>query len=121
MTIARREVLLRVVLGTAAAMTLGIVPARALDEAAATDHVRTTIDQVLALVADAGTSESKAPALLAIMRSRAAMPEIARFAAGVVWRDMNEDQQNRFTDAFARFLSVVYARRFQEYSRASRC
>jgi phospholipid transport system substrate-binding protein len=106
----------RVVLGAAAAMTIGIVPARALDEAAATDHVRATIDQVLALVAEEGSSESKAPALLAIMRSRAAMPEIARFAAGVVWRDMNDDQKKRFTEAFERFLAVVYARRFQEYS-----
>jgi phospholipid transport system substrate-binding protein len=87
-----------------------------LDEAAAAGHVRATIDQVLALVAEGGSTDSKAPALLAIMRSRAAMPQIARFAAGVVWRDMNEDQQKRFIDAFENFLAVVYARRFQEYS-----
>lgn len=114
--IGRREILRRVVLGSAAAMTLGIVPAQALDEAAATDHVRSTIDQVLALVAEGGSSESKAPALLSIMRSRAAMPQIARFAAGVVWREMNDDQQKRFTEAFENFLAVIYARRFQEYS-----
>jgi phospholipid transport system substrate-binding protein len=29
---------------------------------------------------------------------------------------MNEDQQGRFVAAFKRYLSVIYARRFQEYS-----
>lgn len=116
MKFGRRELLLRAMLGAAAAMSVEIVPARALDEAAATGHVRATIEQVLALVADPGSTDAKAPALLEIMRSRAAMPQIARFAAGIVWRDMNEDQQKRFIGAFERFLSVVYARRFQEYS-----
>jgi phospholipid transport system substrate-binding protein len=116
MTIGRRELLQRAMLGAAATMCVGLAPAWALDEAAATGHVRATIEKVLALVADPGTSDSKASALLAIMRNSAAMPEIARFAAGVVWRDMNEDQQKRFTEAFERFLAVVYARRFQEYS-----
>ncbi|NIP77004.1 MAG: hypothetical protein GTN90_13930, partial [Xanthomonadales bacterium] len=47
---------------------------------------------------------------------RAAMPQIARFAAGTAWRSMNEDQQRRYTTAFAKFIAGVYAGRFDQYS-----
>lgn len=116
MTIDRRELLGRAMIAAVAVLTIGVRPAFALSESAATDHVRATIDELLSLARDPGGADAKAPALLAIMQQRAAMPQIARFAAGVVWRDMSEDQRTRFEGAFARFLSVVYARRFQEYS-----
>jgi len=51
-----------------------------------------------------------------ILDRYAAMPQIARFSAGLAWRDMSEAQQDRFTDAFGHYLSTVYARRFQDYS-----
>lgn len=118
MTIHRRELFGRAIMGLAIVMGAGVYPAFALSKSDAADYVRVTIDELLTLAGTPGDADSKAPALLEIMQRRAAMPQIARFAAGVVWRDMTEDQQTRFVHAFERFLSVAYARRFQEYSGA---
>lgn len=96
--------------------TLVATPAAALDGDAAKAHVRTTVDEVLALVRSPGEPSSKAAALRSILEQRAAMPQIARFAAGTLWRDMSDAQQKAFVDAFSHYLSTIYARRFQEYS-----
>jgi len=114
MTIQRRTLL-----GAGAAMVgAALWPWRAgaLTDEAARKHVRTTVDKVLALVQAPGDTRSKAEELRGLLESTAAMPQIARFAAGVAWRDMSESQQERFTDAFTHFVSTVYARRFQDYS-----
>ncbi|MFQ5567044.1 MAG: phospholipid-binding protein MlaC [Paracoccaceae bacterium] len=118
MLIDRRDLLSRTALAVVAGMAVGMAPALAdaLSEDEATAHVRSTIDEIVALVDSPGDSASKAPRLLAIMERRAAMPQIARFAAGVAWRGMTEDQQTRFVAAFGTFVSRVYASRFQEYA-----
>lgn len=102
--------------GIAAAVLLRAPGARALGPDAAQAHVRMTVDRVLALVKEAGSPESKAGRLAAILKDVAAMPQIARFAAGVAWRDMSDAQQGRYSEAFLNYLSTVYARRFQDYS-----
>lgn len=114
MTIARRNVL---GLGLAgfAWMRSGM-PALALSPADASAFVQATVDEVLALVKSGASTDEKAAKLRQIFDARAAMAQIAKFAAGRAWRDMSDDQQSRYSDAFAGFLSRVYARRFQEYS-----
>lgn len=118
MLIDRRDVIQRALLGATVGIIAGTVPSVgfALSEVAAATHVGETIDELLALTELPGSTDAKAPPLLEIMERRAAMPQIARFAAGIAWREMNADQQGRFVAAFSQFLSVVYARRFQEYS-----
>ncbi len=118
MRIDRRDLLNRTALAVVAAATAGLAPSlsHALSEDEATAHVRSTISEILTLVDGPGDTASKAPRLLAIMERRAAMPRIARFAAGIAWRGMNDDQQTRFVVAFGKFLSWVYAGRFQEYT-----
>ncbi|MEO0821255.1 MAG: ABC transporter substrate-binding protein [Pseudomonadota bacterium] len=103
-------------LGTGLSAGLGAGPAWALDAAAAKAHVQSSVDEVLALMAAGGDSGGRAERFRAILENRAAMPQIARFAAGRVWREMSADQQARYSDAFAHYISTVYARRFQEYS-----
>ncbi|MEM1343614.1 MAG: ABC transporter substrate-binding protein [Pseudomonadota bacterium] len=100
----------------AAPVAIAARSAWALDETEAREHVRATVDEVLALVRAPGASSAKAGQFRAILERRAAMPQIARFAAGVAWREMNERQQSGYTDAFSHFVSTVYAKRFQEYS-----
>ncbi|MEM9762726.1 MAG: ABC transporter substrate-binding protein [Pseudomonadota bacterium] len=95
---------------------LAPTPARALDAADATSHVRSTIDEVLALVKSPGAAADKADAFRAILEKRAALPQIARFAAGTLWREMSDAQQSAYTAAFKHYVSSVYASRFQEYS-----
>ncbi|MEM9044108.1 MAG: ABC transporter substrate-binding protein [Pseudomonadota bacterium] len=98
------------------AWTLGTQPALALDEAQAKAHVEQSIADVLDVVQSNGDADSKASKLKKVMETRAAMPQIARFAAGRAWRDMSDDQQKRYTDAFSRAVSTAYARRFQNYA-----
>ena len=116
--IARRAVLqlAGAALGLAAAGVFVPAPAFALAEDQAKALVQQTVDEVLDLVQAPGSGEEKSARLRSIMERRAALPQIARFAAGPVWRGMSEDQQDRFVDAFSDYISKIYARRFQEYS-----
>ena len=92
------------------------VAAPALTGDEATEFVRTTIEKVAELLESPGDSAEKADRLRAIMESRAAMPEIARFVAGPAWRGMSDSQQTQFVEAFTQFVSSVYAGKFAEYS-----
>ena len=108
----------RIFLGLVAAASLGLgaSTAQALTEDQARAHVASTIEQLTTLLETSGTSASRAPELRRIMEERANMPLIAKFSAGRGWREMDENQQSRFTDAFAKFVSETYSRRFDEFS-----
>ncbi|MEL6217811.1 MAG: ABC transporter substrate-binding protein [Pseudomonadota bacterium] len=91
-------------------------PAYALEADDARAHVERAVDAVLNLVRAPGDAASKADKLRQVLDQYAAMPQIARFAAGLAWRDMSDAQQAKYTDAFEHFLSTVYARRFSDYA-----
>ncbi len=118
MLIDRRDLLNRTAMALIAGATAGLAPSlcHALSEDEATAHVRGAIKEIMVLVDGPDDSALKAPQLLAIMERRAAMPQIARFAAGIAWRGMSEDQQTRFVAAFGGFISRIYSNRFQEYA-----
>ncbi len=109
----RRELL---ALGAGAAALLAAGPAAALSEDEARGHVQATIDDLLALLKVKGVAASIAPKLRSIMERRANMPQLARFSAGRIWLEMSEDQRARYSEAFAHFVSVIYARRFKDVS-----
>lgn len=90
-------------------------PALALTEGEARALVEQTLDELLAMLQTPGDLSVRAPALRKVMEKRANMPLIAKFAAGRVWREMNEDQQARYSDAFSHFVSETYARRFVDF------
>ncbi len=117
MRIDRRDLLNRTALAVIAGVTVGLAPSlsHALSEDEAIAHVQITVDKVAGLVESHGDIASKASRLLTIMERRAAMPQIARFAAGIAWRGMNDDQQTRFVAAFGKFISRIYAARLQDY------
>jgi len=113
MNITRRSL----VAGTAAIAVMAPAGAAfALSEGDAKAHVSKTLDDLLALLRTPGNATSRAPRLRQIMETRANVPQLAKFSAGRVWREMSGDQQSRFVDAFSHFISVTYARRFNEYS-----
>ncbi|MBY8974451.1 ABC transporter substrate-binding protein [Rhodobacteraceae bacterium NNCM2] len=97
-------------------LMMGANAAFALDDAAAKAHVQQAVDEVIEIVQSNGDTKAKARALQSVMEERAAMPQIARFAAGLAWRDMSDDQKKRYTEAFSHGISVIYARRFQSYA-----
>lgn len=110
----RRSVLVGAMAAGAVGLSGRIAAALSGDEA--TSHVQKAVDAVLEIVRSGGDAAQKAAKLREVLRSFAAVPQIARFSAGVSWREMSESQQERFTEAFLHYISVVYARRFQDYS-----
>ncbi|MEM8820828.1 MAG: hypothetical protein AAGE90_15085, partial [Pseudomonadota bacterium] len=83
--VSRRGVL-AAALGSAVIALIAPLPALALDANAAKAHVQVTIDEVLALVQAAGNQGVKPKDFRALLEKRTAMPQIARFAAGPLWR-----------------------------------
>lgn len=102
--------------GVFAAIAMTSVPALALSEDDAKAHVAKTLEDIRALLRQAGNGESRAPQLKTIMEKRANLPLLARFSAGRAWLEMNKDQQGEYTEAFSKYISVTYSRRFDEYS-----
>jgi phospholipid transport system substrate-binding protein len=97
-------------------MSLVASPAWALTADQAKQHVQTTVDELMSLLRQPGSPESRAPQLRRIMETRGNLPQIAQFSAGRVWREMSPQQQQRFVDAFSTYVATTYARRFSEYS-----
>lgn len=91
-------------------------PATALTADQARAHVEATIDDLLVLLRAPGSAESRSSELQAIMKKRGNLPQVAQFAAGRIWREMTPEQQKRYVDAFATFVSDTYSRRFSEYA-----
>ncbi|MEM8597328.1 MAG: ABC transporter substrate-binding protein [Pseudomonadota bacterium] len=109
----------RAILAGVAGLALAVAapgPAQALSPDEARSFVRETIDEVVALTTGPGSPDQKAQKFLAILERRAALPQIARFAAGPTWRDMSKAQQDDYVAAFKTYLANIYAARFQEYS-----
>ena len=116
MSIDRRNLLRSAMAGLVAVALLLPAAASALTKDEAADFVSATIKDVAALMQSDATSAAKAAELRQIMERRGAMPEIARFVAGTVWRGMSEAQRESFVTAFTGYISGIYARRFQEYA-----
>jgi len=92
-------------------------PARAttFGPEAARAHVDATIDEILALIVASLPRGETAVRLNRILREKAALPQLARFAAGRHWRTMAAGQQERFVAAFGRYVSRVYAGYFRSF------
>jgi len=114
MRVNRRELLA----GGVAGMTASLMPfaAVALTADQARAHIEATINELLDLLRTPGSAASRAPRLRGIMESRANLPRVAQFAAGRIWREMSEDQQRRYLDAFASYVARVYSKQFSEYA-----
>lgn len=106
----RRDLFRMAAMGAAAAT----LPSRswALSGAEAEAFVRATVDEVLQLAEAPGDPASKAPQLQQIMERRAAVDQLARFAAGPAWRRMNDGQKTRYLAAFSGYFARLYSRRF---------
>jgi phospholipid transport system substrate-binding protein len=59
-----------------------------------------------------GRAEALAPVLTEVFN----LPLMARVAIGPGWRELTEDQQRRFADAFTRMTIATYANRFDGYA-----
>lgn len=99
-----------------AAVLGGAGSALALTEDDARAHISATVDDLLKVLRTANGAPVGVPELREIMVQRANLPLIARFCAGRSWRDMNDGQQDRYVEAFIHYISVTYARRFNDFA-----
>ncbi|MEM7188478.1 MAG: ABC transporter substrate-binding protein [Pseudomonadota bacterium] len=90
--------------------------ALAIEQNVAKAYIEDTVGELLALLRTGGDAQGLATELRRIMETRSNLPLIAKYCAGRNWRDMNDDQQARYTEAFAHYISVTYAKLFSEYS-----
>ena len=109
-----RRSLLSVLAGAVVAGGAGRALAITVD--AARTHVAATVDDLLKILRAADGSPVGVPELRDVMVRRANLPLIAKFCAGRSWRDMNDDQQERYIEAFTHYISVTYARRFNDFA-----
>lgn len=112
--IARRSLL---ALGLAA-LPLFSLHAADGDAAKAQAVVNRLHEALLATMKSAATVkfQGRAEALAPILTEVFNLPIMARVAVGPGWKDLTEDQQRRFTDAFTRMTIATYANRFDGYS-----
>ena len=113
MSMRRRDLLAA---GVAAAFFAQAMPAAALGEAEARDHIEKTVEEIRVLLREAGGGDVGPAPLREIMARRANLPQIAKFCAGRTWRDMNDAQRTRYVEAFSHYIAVTYARRFRDFS-----
>jgi len=103
--------------GGAAALVLGLGSgALALTEDEARVLVGSTVEQVRGLLNQPIGTDVRAPRLRKIMEANTNLPLIARYCAGRSWRDMDDAQRTRYVDAFSHYISVIYARRFADFT-----
>ncbi len=116
MLLDRRTLLAGALAGAGMATLLDVRAAWALDADQARAVVQATIDDLVVMLREPGPASSRASELRRIIETRGNVPQIAKFSAGRVWREMTPEQQQRFVDAFSHYLAVTYSRRFDEYS-----
>lgn len=100
----------------AAASLLRAGSATALAPSEAEAFVQRVADEVLTVVRQASAAQPRADQMLALFRRYAALPQIARFTAGVAWRSMSATQQQAYVDAFEKYAVRMYSNRIGEYS-----
>jgi phospholipid transport system substrate-binding protein len=116
MPLNRRTLLAGGLAGAALTTLAGASSAWALTTDQATAHVKATIDELVTMLRQPGSAASRAPELRRIMETRGNLPQIAKFSAGRVWREMSPEQQQRFVNAFSGYVASTYSRRFDEYA-----
>jgi len=90
--------------------------ARALDGASAEAFIRMVVDEALEIIGSSSAADPRVEGMLELLRRRAAVPQIARFTAGLAWRSMTPEQQQAFVDAFERYAARIYTRYVGDYA-----
>lgn len=108
-----RRLAISAIVGAAA---LAAAPVMALSVEAAKSHVQATVGDITRVLNNAGGGPVRPTELQQVMSRRANIPAIARFVAGRSWRDMSPAQQQEYVNAFSHYVSVTYAKRFNDFS-----
>jgi phospholipid transport system substrate-binding protein len=113
MTISRRRLL-----GMISSLSIATSsrPAMAMTPDEAQDFIARLIDEALVIVKRDAIGGARDGAFLTLMRKRAALEAVGRFAMGLNWRQMTDAQRSRYLAAFEGYASRVYAARVGDYA-----
>jgi phospholipid transport system substrate-binding protein len=97
--------------------TLAPLPAGAAP-ASGSDIVRSFYDTLLATMKNGRTlgESGRYAQLKPVIEHTFDLPLMARLAVGPVWANLSEPQRAQFIRAFGRYISAIYADRFDSYS-----
>lgn len=112
MTISRR-IALGGLVGAAIAPAF---PALALSTTDAEAFIKTVLEDLRRLLREKADGQAGAAKFLTLLEEKAALPLVAKFAAGRSWRDMSSAQQSAYNDAFRNYIAKTYQKRFGEYA-----
>ena len=104
-----------------AAVTVLVGGASAEPGGAATEAVRTTINEVIRILKDAelkkpGRAEERRRLLEKVIGDRFNYEEMSRRALGAQWNKLSDKERQEFVDLFKRLLSSSYADKIEGYS-----
>ena len=114
MPLTRRD-LLAALAGLPALALLAPGRAGAVTPEAAERFVSEIIDRLTELVRSDLSPQEQAMRFRDIFVDTAALDQIVRFVMGIAWREMSDDQRERFETAFLDYVGRVYARLLLDY------
>ena len=86
--------------------------------ASASDTVQGLFDALLNTMKNArtGGQSGRFAELEPIIRKNFDAPSMARLSAGPFWATLTENQRQQLTESYGRYISAIYADRFESYS-----
>ena len=114
--IARRGLLAMVAAGLLMLGGTGTAVTAKADDQAVQDFVSNLSNKTLAELANQQTDADRIAKLKPILQQYFDMPAISKYVLGGYWRKATPDQQKEFVDAFTDYVSVVYGKRFGQYT-----
>lgn len=109
----------RIALGLAAALALAALPG-GIEAAPASggDTVRGLYDALLSTMKNGRTlgQSGRFTQLEPVIRRSFDLPSMTRLAVGTFWPSLSEGQRQQVTESFGRYLSAIYADRFDSYA-----
>lgn len=80
------------------------------------EFIQSLADEAIAVLRDpSGSLEERERKFRAVLRDDFAMEKIGRFAAGRYWREMTDEQKNRYQSLFEEWVLKSYSIRFGGY------
>jgi phospholipid transport system substrate-binding protein len=96
-------------------LTLAAAPAFALEPGEARDFVATIADEATSVLSSDRSLAERRSELNQILRTAFDLDYIGRLVLGPTYRNLTEDQQQAYDQAFKEYVLATYSRRIDEY------
>lgn len=91
---------------------------KANDVEQAETYVQNLSNKIILIIENDTAVEKKQNQLLRLFKENASILTISRAALGSKWRNLDDHDKKRFTDAFTKYLVQKYGKQFEEFNGA---